>query len=390
MPVGSTPDALPLSEPGWGEPPWRIPLALGALPPPARCDVAVVGGGFAGLSAAYHLACRGARVALLEAAEIGAGASGRTGGIALEGTAAGPAEQVEHCLDTLASVVAEAGIDAELDLPGCTEVRHVGAAPSRGSAWRDGDQWIVPVGTEPGGTVHPAKLVAGLATAALRAGATVHTRWPVHAIERTTAREFTLRGPHGGTVGAEHVAIAINAYMNRLVPLDVEFRSALTLALCTAPLEPARLEAAGLGHRPFYTTDLPYLWGRALRDRRVVFGSGLVFPPDGDVRRTGLGSRAARETMSRLERRVRSLHPALDRVEVTHRWGGPIAFIAGMWPILSRLPDAPDQIVTGAFAGHGVALSVRIGQLIAGALLDGTPLPAWGALSRARSPSIDV
>jgi gamma-glutamylputrescine oxidase len=382
-------DTRRVGKPAWGEPPWQIPLARAALPTPARSDVVVIGGGFAGLSAAYHLARRGARVALLEAAELGAGASGRTGGIALEGTAAGPADQVEHCLDALASVVAEARIDCEIDLPGCTAVRHVRAAPAQGRVWRDGDQWIVPAGVEPGGTVHPAKLVAGLATAALRAGATVQTRWPVHAIERTTARELTLRGPHGEAVRAERVAIAVNAYTNRLVPLDVEFRSALTLALCTARLERTRLETAGLGRRPFYTTDLPYLWGRTLRDGRVVFGSGLVFPPDGDVRRTDLDSREAQESMCRLERRVRALHPALEEVEVTHRWGGPIAFIAGMSPILSRLPDAPDQIVTGAFAGHGVALSVRIGQLIAGALLDGTPLPIWGALSRSRRAGVD-
>ena len=83
----------------WGRPPWHVDAVPPAAPLPPRCDVAVVGGGFTGLSAAYHLARRGARVVLLEASALGAGASGRTGGIVLEGTAAGPLEGVEHCLD---------------------------------------------------------------------------------------------------------------------------------------------------------------------------------------------------------------------------------------------------------------------------------------------------
>jgi glycine/D-amino acid oxidase-like deaminating enzyme len=70
----------------------------------------------------------------------------------------------------------------------------------------------------------------------------------------------------------------------------------------------------------------------------------------------------------------------LADVEVTHRWGGPIAFRHGGVPILSRLPTAPGVITFGGCAGHGVALSVRTGELIAAAVVDDTPLPGWGAL----------
>src|SRR5215470_11656059 len=105
--------------PAWGETPWEIAVALPFVPLPRRCDAVVVGAGFAGLSVAYHLARRGARVTVLEASTVGAGASGRTGGLVLEGTAAGPLEQVEHCLDAISAVVQEAGIDCDLTLPGC-------------------------------------------------------------------------------------------------------------------------------------------------------------------------------------------------------------------------------------------------------------------------------
>jgi glycine/D-amino acid oxidase-like deaminating enzyme len=367
----------------WGEPPWRIPFDSEAVPPPPprRCDVVVIGAGFAGLSAAYFLARRGVRVAVLEAATIGAGASGRTGGLVLEGTAAGPLEQVEHCLEAIAGVVEEARIACDLTLPGCWQVHHEAMAAGRPPAWRDGDGLIVRVGTEPGGTVDPGKLIAGLACAARSAGATLHQHTPARAIEAEGERRYRVRGAEGATIEAEQVVVALNAYTTQLVKVPPPFRAPLTLALCTAPVDEATLAAIGMAERmPFYTLDMPYLWGRWVVDGRVIFGAGLIFPQDDDVRSVDLNASEAAQSMARLEARVRGLHPALAEVEVTHRWGGPIAFRHSGVPILSRMPDAPGVITFGGCAGHGVALSVRVGQLIAAAVGDGAPLPEWGAL----------
>ena len=137
--------------PDWGTPPWRVDVDIAPSAPPARCDVAVVGGGFTGLSAAYHLARRGVRVALLEASRLGSGASGRTGGIVLEGTAIGPLGRVENCLDALAAVVARERIACELRLSGCWELMHRRESDSRGRLWRDGDEWLYVSDTVPGG-----------------------------------------------------------------------------------------------------------------------------------------------------------------------------------------------------------------------------------------------
>jgi glycine/D-amino acid oxidase-like deaminating enzyme len=131
---------------------------------------------------------------------------------------------------------------------------------------------------------------------------------------------------------------------------------------------------------PFYTTDLPYLWGRVVADGRLILGAGLVHPADGDVRSLTLADTPVREALCRLESRVRGLHPALARTEITARWGGPIAFRRGAVPIVSRLPESPPVIVCAAYAGHGIALGVRVGQLLADAIADGTPLPAWGEM----------
>ena len=89
----------------WGTSPWDTGAPRPEPSPPRSCDAAVVGAGLTGLSAAYHLARRGADVVVLEAERVGAGASGRTGAIALEGTAAGPLEDADDCLGTLARVV---------------------------------------------------------------------------------------------------------------------------------------------------------------------------------------------------------------------------------------------------------------------------------------------
>jgi gamma-glutamylputrescine oxidase len=363
--------------PDWGTPPWRIDAEIPERSLPAHVQACVVGGGFTGLSAAHALARRGIDVALLEARRIGAGASGRTGGIALEGTAAGPLERVGDCLPTLARLVEEADIDCELRLDGCWELAH---RPCTQALWRDGGQDLSVVATVAGGTLDPGALVSGLACAAMRAGATIH--------ERADVRELVPGSPSIVRVGdrvlrAEHVILALNAYTPGLLAATRDVTPVLTLALATAPLDDATLAAIGLGARlPFYTQDLPYLWGRVLDDGRMILGAGLAFDPEGALGRIDVRSGEAAAALADLEARVRGFHPALKDVGITARWGGPIAFRRSRTPLLARHPEAADVIVTGAYAGHGVALSVRAGALAAAAIADGAPLPAWGAVAR--------
>jgi glycine/D-amino acid oxidase-like deaminating enzyme len=125
---------------------------------------------------------------------------------------------------------------------------------------------------------------------------------------------------------------------------------------------------------------MPYLWGRALRDGRVVLGAGLVTSDTGDVAELTLDGTDGGASLGRLEARIARFHPALAGVSLRQRWGGPIAFTQDRTPVLSRMPGASNVIVSAGCAGHGIALGVRVGQLVAGALTGGSPLPGWGAL----------
>jgi glycine/D-amino acid oxidase-like deaminating enzyme len=141
------------------------------------------------------------------------------------------------------------------------------------------------------------------------------------------------------------------------------------------------MAATGLDkNMPFYTVDLPYLWGRPLEDGRIVFGSGLAFHSTGDLGCIDIRAGDAAVALDKLEKRVRNLHPVLRRIRVETRWGGPIAFLVGRPPLLGSHPAAAQLIVAGGYTGHGVALSLRVGELAARAVAKQNALPAWGKL----------
>ena len=386
----------------WGTPPWTVDFHPATRPLPEQVDFAIVGGGFTGLSAAAWLRRLAPKksVLVLEASSLGEGASGRTGGLALADTAAGPLPDLGNALVGYKKILRTLRIDARLELPGVWELGRSNPAKGSPISWNDSGNLQV-VRTVPGGAVDPGRVVTGLARAAERAGAQIVEHAEVRAIEYSNSPRLRVHQKirariHQSEVSASKVLLATNAFSLELSELHAATQPKLTLALATAPLTAAQLKAIGLFSRhPFYTVDLPYLWGRLLASNGIVFGAGLVPMPASiaslftrpgknsrqfaapDLYRFAVSKGEAAESFRWLENRVHGFHPALKSVRITHRWAGPILFTEGMRPIFRRHPRSENVLVLAGYNGHGVALSVYLGQWAAEALLGTRSLPSW-------------
>lgn len=386
----------------WGTPPWTVDFRPASSPLPEQVDFAIVGGGFTGLSTAAWLRKLAPRksVLVLEASTVGEGASGRTGGLALAETAAGPLPELGDVLAGYKKILRTLHISAGLELPGVWELGRSNPAKGSPISWNDsGDLQVVR--TVPGGAVDPGKVVSGLARAAEHTGAQIADRAEVHAIEYSNPLRMRVRQNVRGRlqqkeISARQILLATNAFSLELSELHGATQSKLTLALATAPLSAVQLKALGLFSRhPFYTVDLPYLWGRLLASNGIVFGAGLVpmpatiaslFTKPGqsserfaapNLYRFDVRKGEAAESFRWLEGRVHQLHPALKSARITRRWAGPILFTEGMRPIFRRHPRSENVMILAGYNGHGVALSVYLGQWAAEALLGTRPLPSW-------------
>jgi glycine/D-amino acid oxidase-like deaminating enzyme len=321
---------------------------------------------------------------VFEAGSVAEGASGRTGGLVLEGTAAGPLDEVRSCVPELNNLVTAEAIDCGLHLPGCWEIEHKKSRGKPALPWDDLGRPVQVARTVSGGVVEPARLLTGMLNAALRLGAEVRENTPAIRIVAKPRPAVELTGE---IVYPEHIVVAVNAWLPALLPPgDVSVHSSLTFACATQPLDASTLGAIGMAAGiPFYTVDLPYLWGRTMDDGRAIFGSGLVFGSPQQLEENDVSAGSSRAALAQLEERVRGLHPKLRAIGLSASWGGPIAFTPDAVPLVGRLPASRNIIVASAYSGHGVALSVRIGQLIARAIAEDTDLPRWGALDRKTS-----
>jgi gamma-glutamylputrescine oxidase len=361
----------------WGVPPWRHWTPKPQPELPISPDTVIIGGGLTGVSTAYHLARRGFRPILLEASQVGSGASGRTGGIVLEGISSGPREGAGDCVPQLRRLVEKLEIDCDLTTPGCWEIVHRDRDESTRLPLRDNDSPIEVLRTVPGGAVEPGALTAGLADAAASLGAIICENCRV---EQIILQPLSLRAANR-KISPQFLVVAGNAWLPALFPEFDQIHSALTYACITAPLDENTLRALGMSERiPFYTADMPYLWARVCSDNSTVFGAGLTFGTPVELENTSMIDNEPVEVLGRLERRVRALHPVLANVRITSRWAGPIAFREGAVPLLTRHPDNNKVLLAGAYAGHGVAFSVHAGRLMAAAIAENAPLPSWGRL----------
>ena len=402
----------------WGKTPWTIDFHAKRRSLPDHADVVIVGGGFTGLTAAAMVKRMAPQktVVLLEAEKVGNGASGRTGGMVLAETAAGDLPALGDVLKAYRQILRKLGVKADLTLPGVWELargsrsmdgKPVHAMKNSPIEWNDVGTLRV-VAKVSGGAVNPGKAVSGLAEAAAKAGVQIVEHVAVESIEfreplRLRLHRLNRQKVERQTVSAEHVLLATNAGSLDLGDSLFAGRESaepkLTFALATTRITKQRLAVIGMKtKRPFYTVDFPYLWGRMLPDGRLIFGSGLMPGFGESLRMESRKKKAAKfnprklwkglekidvrkgeaaQRLASLEQRVRGLHAALTKIRVTHRWGGPILLTDGFMPVFRKHPKSDRVIVAGGYSGHGVALSVYLGNWAAEHLLGRRELPNW-------------
>jgi glycine/D-amino acid oxidase-like deaminating enzyme len=362
---------------GWGNPPWTIDFRSTVRALPYEVDFAIVGGGFSGLSAAARLrqAQPDKTTAVFEGHCVGTGSSGHTGGMTLAESAAGDLPGLGDVLEGFAETLRELKIECDFHLPGVWELGRKNVKKDSPISWNDSGTLGV-VSDVPGGTADPGKLVSGLAQAAQRLGAAIFENARVEKISYEQSLELEVSGRR---IRAGQILIATNAESLELSDLSGGAEPKFTLALATERLTDAQLTEVGLStHKPFYTVDMPYLWGRPLHHNQVIFGSGLVHLEHwSELLNLNISSGEAAGLMRLLESRVRSLHPALKNIQFTNRWGGPILIADEMTPVFKHHLKSKNIIVLGAYSGHGVALSVYLGRWAADVLAGKRKLPSW-------------
>jgi glycine/D-amino acid oxidase-like deaminating enzyme len=356
-----------------------------------RVDVAIVGGGFTGLTTAHFLkkAEPSLNVALLESQVIGFGASGRNGGfnMTLFGLTMGitamrfgraNARQahlyMERAVDTLKALVEENSIDCDYEHPGflrvatsphyARRIRHeIDLAHSLGLT---GIEWIgqdavreqvnsptyLGAWSEPRcGLINPAKLAWGWKGVIKGQGVAVYERSPVINMVKSSGR-IVLKTPNG-RVNAAKVVLATNAY-SHLVP-GIKWKQApiWTHIVLTEPLSEKQLEPIGWKNRQGIedARNLVHYYRLTADNRLLMGGRDISFSFGYDMDRD-LNERV----FEGLKKDVAATFPSLAGVRYTHQWGGPVSVTLDLAPAMGYLGDR-NVIYSVGCMGHGVSLT---------------------------------
>ncbi len=371
-------------------------------------DVAIVGAGYSGLWSAYSLlrANPSLRVLVIEREMVGFGASGRNGGwcvgelagglggaMATWGADAGIAmtRAIIDTVDEIARVVAAEGIECGFERGGV--IRLARTAPQLARQRIEVDEYrhhgfddvlrsltagestdrvaatavLGGLHYAPGARVQPARLARGLAEAVERLGATI--------VERTSAIDIVPGSTAGramvltdrGTVRADVVVRAIEAYTRDLPGLRRALVPLYSLMVATEPLDAATWDAIGLRRRETFADDRRMvIYGQRTTDDRIAFGGR------GAPYRFGSGIDAATESNSEVHDRIVAtlveLFPQLAGVEITHRWGGVLG-VPRDWRPSVGLDRSTGIAWAGGYVGEGVAAAHLAGRTIADLVL---------------------
>jgi gamma-glutamylputrescine oxidase len=366
-----------------------------------RADVAIVGGGYTGLSAALHLAEAGISAVVLEANSVGWGASGRNGGQLHTGQrrdqdwlearfgrdeARALWRLAEEAKALTLGLIARHRIDCDWR-GGLIETVHKARLVAEERAyvdklrqdygydlveWADRERVVAMTGTSAyfggridrgAGHLDPLKFAQGIARAAARAGARIYEGTEATRITGDATRGFVLdcrSAASGGAVAArvdaDIVLLAGNGYLHgldpeseaRVMPID-------NFILATAPIGAGRPGGLIPGGEAVSDSRFVVYYFRPTFDGRLVFGGGETY-----------SLRPPRDLAAFVRRHMLGIYPQLGAVRIEHAWGGRLAITMKRLPFIRRV--RPGVYAAAGYSGQGVALAPFAGKVIADAI----------------------
>jgi glycine/D-amino acid oxidase-like deaminating enzyme len=364
-------------------------------PLPERVDVAVIGAGFTGLSAARTLAKRGAKVVVLESKTIGWGASSRNGGMVLTGMKLGVNQLISMygreltqrmyaaslaTINCVEQTIREEAIDCDFSRCGHLEVackqKHFDDYARQAEVIaREFDHKLRVVqrnelGAEIGSNIYyggmvdevsaglnPARYVAGLARAARKAGSEI--------VEHTRV-EGLQREPHNGELGwkittsrgplyAREVFVGTSGYTTKATPaLQKKLIPIGSFIITTEILPEALARELSPRNRMIYDSKNFLYYYRLTPDRRMLFGGRAAFFPENE--------RTIRRSAEILRRGMIDVYPQLRDAKIDYVWGGTLDFAFDIMPHAGQIDGMYYAV---GYAGHGVAMATYQGQKMA-------------------------
>jgi gamma-glutamylputrescine oxidase len=366
----------------------RVELTTPALNGDITTDVAIIGGGISGVSAALHLAERGYKVALLEGEDIGWGASGRNGGQVLPGFGASQTkikslvgaasakklwDMSREAVDLLHAQIQRFGIPCNPEIgylhaavkprhvrelrEAQEELAHLGAPPGdllEGEALRArlaSPRYLAALTDNIAGHIHPLNYTLGLAKAAKAAGAALYSQTRVTKVE--PGKTIKITTPRG-TLTASFLICSGGAYLGDLMrPIAGYIMPVGTYIIATEQRE----DVADMIPGNEAVADLNFVldYFRRSADNRMLFG--------GRVSYSTLPPPSLKQSMLARAQRV---FPQLQNARVEYLWGGNVDISRNRAPHFGRL--AENIFLLQGFSGHGVALTGLAGKVAAEAI----------------------
>ena len=356
-----------------------------------QADVAVLGAGYSGLSTAIHLAEKGYKVAVVEGARVGWGASGRNGGQIVNGLNASldtirrrygeeagafVGGLVQEGGRIIRRLVSTYGIDCDLkdgNIYAANTAAHMKDLEHKKALWKrygmddhqlldreamrrlvNTDAYVGGMLDTTGGHMHPLNLTLGEAKALESLGGTIYEQSPVTKVEHEADKPVIHTAK--GRVTANVAVLCGNAYLGHVVPkLVSRVMPVSTQMMATEPL--GRERALSLIPSDMCVEDVRYIldYFRLSADNRMIFGGGTVY-----------GGTDPADVRAKLRPNMEKVFPSLKGVKIDHAWSGNFALSFSRVPQMGKI--GRNTYFAHGYSGHGVTGSHLFGKILSEAI----------------------